>query len=64
MARRSIATVHRPAPHVYRPSPDDPGDHHGNRRCTCGLPKSNSCHQLPDTGPAQAEHLRRIGEDQ
>ncbi|MEU7771252.1 hypothetical protein AB0C44_07990 [Micromonospora taraxaci] len=30
----------------------------------CPLPRGNRVHELPDTTEAQAEHLRRIGDDQ
>lgn len=54
----------RLAPCIYTadpltPDPRDP-DH---PMCRCGLPLRHVRHQLPDTSAAQAEHLRRIGED-
>ena len=52
--------------HVFEPDRDIPADHRGQRPCRppCGLPRANRVHQLPDTAEAQAEHLRRIGDDQ
>lgn len=64
MSRRSIATVKRPAHHPYVPDPDAPGDHTGARPCTCGLPKRNNVHQLPDAHTEQAAHRARIGDDE
>lgn len=63
MSRRTIATVHRPGQHPYQADRDTPGDHTGARPCTCGLPRRNSVHQLPDARPEQAEHRRRIGKE-
>ncbi|RLK13299.1 hypothetical protein DER29_4316 [Micromonospora sp. M71_S20] len=64
MSRRTIATVRRPDPHRYAAAPGVPG------RCTCGLPEANGVHDEAAAAAAeaqrdaaQAEHLRRIGDD-
>ncbi|WP_165945712.1 hypothetical protein [Micromonospora sp. KC606] len=54
----------RLAPCVYRadltmPDPADT-DH---PLCVCGLAWRHPRHELPDTTDAQAEHLRRVGDD-
>ncbi|MFG2059695.1 hypothetical protein ACGFI9_37355 [Micromonospora sp. NPDC048930] len=63
--RRARQTVKsRLAPCVYRadhtmPDPVDPA----HPLCVCGLAWRHPRHTLPDTSVAQAEHLRRIGDD-
>lgn len=52
----------RPSTHPYQADPDAPADWKGEQPCTCGLPSANQAHDLPDV-PEQAEHRRRIGED-
>lgn len=55
----------RLSPHLYEPDRAARPDHRGARPCLhCPLPKANQVHELPDTAEAQAEHLRRIGDDQ
>ncbi len=60
MARRTIATVKRPAVHPYAADPAIPD------RCQCGLPRSNNVHdltELPDTPAGVLENeARRLGE--
>ncbi|MEU5668978.1 hypothetical protein ABZ749_01145 [Micromonospora sp. NPDC047753] len=57
--KKSITT------HLYEPDRAAYPDHQGVRPCLhCPLPKANRAHTLPDTADAQAEHLRRIGDDQ
>ncbi|WKU07984.1 hypothetical protein [Micromonospora sp. HUAS LYJ1] len=58
------------ATHLFELDPVGHADHHGEEPCPrcpcrrCPLPHGNRSHQVPDTTDAQAEHLRRIGEDQ
>ncbi|MFF0823027.1 hypothetical protein ACFYUR_21920 [Micromonospora haikouensis] len=64
--RRARQTVKsRLARCVYRadPSMPDPADP-GHPLCVCGLAWRHPRHDVPDTADAQAEQLRRIGEDQ
>ncbi|MGC5033048.1 hypothetical protein [Micromonospora sp. DT229] len=54
------------SPHLYRPDPDVPGDPlttDAEPPCRCGRPKPNQAHDTAEQDAAQAEHLRRIGED-
>ena len=52
------------AVHLYEPDRTARPDHRGIRPCAhCPLPKGNRVHKAPDTSEAQAEHLRRIGEE-
>ncbi|TDC48844.1 hypothetical protein E1258_27615 [Micromonospora sp. KC207] len=57
-------TARQLTPHLYQPDGDLPADHTGDQPCTCHLPRRHARHTVPDTADAQAEHLRRIGEDQ
>lgn len=53
------------ATHLYELDQAAHADHRGERPCKhCPLPRGNRVHNVPDTAEAQAEHLRRIGEDQ
>lgn len=64
MARRTIATVRRPRTHLYTADQAAPADRTGVRPCRCGLPARNTVHApAADVDQAQAEHLRRIGND-
>lgn len=52
------------AVHLYEPDRTARPDHRGARPCVhCPLPRKNRVHEVPDTSEAQAEHLRRIGEE-
>jgi hypothetical protein len=54
----------RLAPCVYQADltvPDPADDEHP--LCRCGLAYRHGRHQLPEAGPEQAEHRRRIGDD-
>lgn len=43
----------------------DPADHKDCRYCTCGLPKTNASHDVPDQTPEAAElDARTLGEHQ
>lgn len=54
-------------PHAYTPSTVIPADHTGHPPCVCGRAKTNGRHQqtapTPEVDAAQAEHLRRIGDE-
>lgn len=56
--------------HLYELDPTAHADHREPAPCPrclckrCPLPHGNRAHTLPDTADAQAEHLRRIGDDQ
>ena len=56
--------------HLFVPDPIGHANHTGPVPCRwcpcqdCPLPFANQVHELPDTAEAQAEHLRRIGDDQ
>jgi len=56
------------APHLYEPDRDAPPDHRDRLPCRrCPLPAGNRVHDetaVAQIDAAQAEHLRRIGEDQ
>ncbi|MFI6266132.1 hypothetical protein [Micromonospora sp. NPDC051006] len=63
-ARRGRRTVR---PHRYAASTTVPADHNGLRPCICGRAKGNAAHNaeaVAQVDAAQAEHLRRIGDDQ
>lgn len=53
--------VKRQATHPFVDDPESVEQTGAHRCATCGLPKANKRHTLPDV-PAQAEHRRRIGE--
>lgn len=63
--RRSKQTVKsRLSPCVYQadlgtPDPTDPEQ----SMCLCGVSRQHPRHDLPDTSDAQAEHLRRVGDE-
>ena len=56
-------------PHLFELDLAGHATHRGAPPCRacpckrCPLPFGNAVHTLPDTSAAQAEHLRRIGED-
>lgn len=54
-------------PHPYTPSAVVPADHNGHRPCVCGRARANGLHTqatpTPEVDAAQAEHLRRIGDE-
>lgn len=52
--------------HRYVENRDIPADHNGNRPCICGRAQPNRVHAdeaVAKVDAAQAEHLRRIGEE-
>lgn len=56
--------------HPYTPSTVLPADHNGLVPCVCGRAKANAAHdpaqvaaKAAELDAAQAEHLRRIGDD-
>ncbi|OKI47207.1 hypothetical protein [Micromonospora sp. CB01531] len=52
--------------HPYTPSGVIPADHNGLKPCICGRAKANAVHDQrvsAEVEAAQAEHLRRIGDD-
>lgn len=51
-------------PHPFQADPDIPPDHRDRKTCICGLTgrPGDSHHDVP-AAPAQAEHLRRVGDD-
>ena len=54
------------SPHLYIEDRELPADHRGDRPCKCGRPQGNGAHDqaaVAKVDAAQAEHLRRIGED-
>ncbi|RKN38473.1 hypothetical protein [Micromonospora endolithica] len=56
----------RTATHPYTPSALLPADHNGLKPCVCGRAKTNQAHDQdvpPEVTAAQAEHLRRIGDE-
>ncbi|WP_420123879.1 hypothetical protein [Nakamurella sp.] len=64
MARRTRRTTVRP--HPYTASATIPADQLGRRPCICGRAKGNSVHTRAvsaEVDAAQAEHLRRIGDE-
>lgn len=58
------------ATHLYELDPVSHADHRGEPPCPrcpckrCPVPYANRAHELPDTSEAQAEYLRRIGEEE
>lgn len=51
-------------PHPYEADLTAHADHRGERPCVrCPLPRGNRVHEVPDTSEAQAEQLRRIGDE-
>ena len=55
----------RLSPCIYAPDPLTPDDRDPEHpMCVCGAPYRHVRHQLPEAEPAQAEHRRRIGDDQ
>ncbi|MBM0275353.1 hypothetical protein [Micromonospora tarensis] len=54
-------------PHPYTPSTVIPADQLGAKPCICGRAEKNVAHDasaVAKVDAAQAEHLRRIGDDQ
>ncbi|WP_431728620.1 hypothetical protein [Verrucosispora sp. TAA-831] len=57
--------VSRLTHHGYQPDPATPDSTDPDHPlCRCGLARTHPRHEPPDTSDAQAEHLRRIGDDQ
>lgn len=68
MARRTLATIERPGPHVFDEDPDVPPDWKGQRFCRCRLREDDSVHvtaqqlvaDLPPASPEAKELDARI----
>jgi hypothetical protein len=48
MARRTLATIERPDPHLFNEDPDVPPDWKGQRFCRCALREDDSVKKLTD----------------
>ncbi|HEX6970239.1 MAG TPA: hypothetical protein VF174_15700 [Micromonosporaceae bacterium] len=49
--------------HVYVPDASVAPDHRDRRPCTCGMPKSNRVHELPEVpDEAKLVDARKLGE--
>jgi hypothetical protein len=49
--------------HVYVPDATVAPDHRDRRPCTCGMPKSNRVHELPEVpNEIKEAELRKVGE--